>query len=37
MPTWNSDQYLRFAGERIQPSRDLVTRILGDGEFLSSG
>jgi trans-aconitate 2-methyltransferase len=27
MPTWNSEQYLKFASERTQPSIDLVTRI----------
>jgi trans-aconitate 2-methyltransferase len=27
MPTWNADQYLRFADERTQPSRDLAWRI----------
>jgi trans-aconitate 2-methyltransferase len=27
MPTWNADQYLKFAEERTQPSRDLVARI----------
>jgi trans-aconitate 2-methyltransferase len=27
MPTWNSDQYLRFAQERTQPAVDLATRI----------
>ncbi len=27
MPTWNADQYLKFANERTQPSRDLVARI----------
>jgi trans-aconitate 2-methyltransferase len=27
MPTWNADQYLKFAGERTQPSRDLAGRI----------
>jgi trans-aconitate 2-methyltransferase len=27
MPSWNTDQYLKFAGERTQPSRDLVARI----------
>ena len=27
MPTWNADQYLRFADERTQPCRDLVARI----------
>lgn len=27
MPTWNSDQYLKFAGERTQPAVDLAARI----------
>jgi trans-aconitate 2-methyltransferase len=27
MPSWNADQYLKFAAERTQPSRDLVARI----------
>jgi len=27
MPSWNADQYLKFAEERTQPCRDLVTRI----------
>lgn len=27
MPTWDSDQYLRFAAERTQPSIDLAARI----------
>jgi trans-aconitate 2-methyltransferase len=27
MPTWNAEQYLRFADERTQPCRDLVARI----------
>jgi trans-aconitate 2-methyltransferase len=27
MPTWNADQYLKFAVERTQPCRDLVARI----------
>jgi trans-aconitate 2-methyltransferase len=30
MPTWNADQYLKFANERTQPSRDLVARIALD-------
>jgi trans-aconitate 2-methyltransferase len=30
MPTWSSDQYLRFAAERTQPCRDLVARIALD-------
>lgn len=27
MPSWNADQYLRFAAERTQPALDLVARI----------
>jgi trans-aconitate 2-methyltransferase len=27
MPTWNSEQYLKFAGERTQPAVDLAARI----------
>ena len=27
MPSWNADQYLKFADERTQPCRDLVARI----------
>jgi len=27
MPTWNSDQYLKFANERTQPAVDLAARI----------
>ncbi len=27
MPAWNPNQYLKFAGERTQPCRDLVARI----------
>jgi trans-aconitate 2-methyltransferase len=27
MPDWNPSQYLRFAGERTRPCRDLVARI----------
>jgi trans-aconitate 2-methyltransferase len=27
MPTWNADQYLKFADERIRPCKDLVSRI----------
>ena len=27
MPSWNADQYLKFAAERTQPSRDLLARI----------
>jgi trans-aconitate 2-methyltransferase len=30
MPSWNADQYLKFAAERTQPSRDLAARILVD-------
>lgn len=30
MPTWNSDQYLKFAGERTQPALDLVARVALD-------
>ncbi len=30
MPSWNADQYLKFAAERTQPARDLVARILID-------
>jgi trans-aconitate 2-methyltransferase len=30
MPTWNADQYLKFASERTQPARDLVARIARD-------
>lgn len=30
MPVWNSAQYLRFARERTQPSRDLVGRVETD-------
>ena len=30
MPSWNADQYLKFAAERTQPSRDLLARILVD-------
>lgn len=40
MPVWNSEQYLRFARERTQPSRDLAARtwvpdgglVLDEGE-----
>jgi trans-aconitate 2-methyltransferase len=28
MPTWNADQYLRFANERTRPCRDLAAAIL---------
>jgi trans-aconitate 2-methyltransferase len=28
MPSWNADQYLKFADERTQPCRDLATRIV---------
>ena len=27
MPTWNSDQYLKFAHERTQPAADLAARV----------
>ena len=27
MPTWNTDQYLKFEGERTRPCRDLVAAI----------
>jgi trans-aconitate 2-methyltransferase len=27
MPSWNADQYLKFADERTQPCRDLAARI----------
>ncbi|MGA7234822.1 MAG: methyltransferase domain-containing protein [Bryobacteraceae bacterium] len=27
MPTWNPEQYLKFAGERTRPCRDLVARV----------
>lgn len=27
MPSWNADQYLKFAAERTQPARDLAARI----------
>ena len=27
MPTWNSEQYLKFASERTQPATDLVRRV----------
>jgi trans-aconitate 2-methyltransferase len=30
MPSWNADQYLKFAAERTQPSRDLLARIVVD-------
>ena len=30
MPTWNSDQYLKFANERTQPAIDLAARITLD-------
>ena len=28
MPTWNSDQYVKFARERTQPAIDLAARVL---------
>jgi trans-aconitate 2-methyltransferase len=28
MPTWNPDQYLKFADERARPCRDLAARVL---------
>jgi trans-aconitate 2-methyltransferase len=30
MPSWNADQYLRFAAERTRPSHDLVRQIALD-------
>ena len=27
MPTWNSEQYLRFANERTRPARDLAAQV----------
>src|ERR1017187_8236197 len=27
MPSWKADQYLKFAAERTQPSRDLAARV----------
>jgi trans-aconitate 2-methyltransferase len=30
MPSWNADQYLRFAAERTRPSRDLAAAIAVD-------
>ena len=27
MPTWNPEQYLKFADERTRPCRDLVARV----------
>ena len=27
MPTWSPEQYLRFAGERTRPCRDLASQI----------
>lgn len=27
MPTWNADQYLKFADERIRPCKDLISHI----------
>ena len=34
MADWNSAQYLKFAGERTQPSLDLVNRIIGNPQKL---
>ncbi|MDF3055948.1 MAG: tam 2 [Rariglobus sp.] len=34
MPTWNSDQYLKFARERTQPALDLAARIELDAPAL---
>lgn len=31
MPTWNPDQYLKFADERTRPCRDLVQRVSVNG------
>ena len=30
MPDWNAGQYLRFAGERTRPCRDLAARVEAD-------
>jgi trans-aconitate 2-methyltransferase len=30
MPTWNADQYLKFAGERTRPALDLAARVAID-------
>src|ERR1051325_10343174 len=30
MPSWNSEQYLKFAGERTQPAIDLAARVAID-------
>jgi trans-aconitate 2-methyltransferase len=30
MPSWNSEQYLKFAGERTQPAIDLAARVTLD-------
>ena len=39
MPVWSSEQYLRFARERTQPSRDLAARleVREGGEVLDLG
>ena len=39
MPTWNADQYLKFAEERTQPCRDLAARvgITGTGRIIDLG
>jgi len=31
MPTWNADQYLRFADQRTRPCRDLAAAVALDG------
>src|SRR3954469_5780921 len=31
MPTWNADQYLKFAEPRIRPCHDLINRIAASG------